>query len=1013
MPANLFNIPAHVGFVDALAAGLLARTADPLERARMLVLLPNRRAVRALTQAFVRQLGQSETVGLLLPKMVPVGDLGEDDFDRLMTGDIPLAPPVDPLVRRLELARLVRALPADETGRSAIEALRLGDALGNSLDAMLAEEVSPAALRDAIAGKELASHWDQTLGFLEVIITHWPPVRDRMGASDGGTRLATAIAALIERWQATPPQAPVIAAGIVSGTPALARLLKAVLTLPQGQVVLPGLDTDLSPAGKSRFDAIICAEAEEDPPLARDSEAHPQHAFKLLLARLRRTREDVADWRHAAGPDGPAARTPLVMAAMAPADAGEGWVDPDTAPSAAQAFENVRVVEAATAAEEAQVVALALRRNLETPGATAALVTPDRALARRVAAHCRRWGIAVDDSAGTPLPRTPPGALVLAMVAAMAGQFDPVRLLALLKHPLVCPAGKPADSQTAAEPEARPAWLRRVRQLDLALRGVRPAPGLEGIGAQIDLWLNDPRSPGRDATLADWWDHAAAVLAPLEALGSTHETRLDGLAETLRHIGEALAGDRLWSGTDGRALAARIEALIADGALFGALDIAESPALIDALLADVAVRPGWGGHPRVAILGPVEAQLARADLMILAGLNENVWPAQPSPDPWLAPAIRAALGLPGAARAMGLAAQDFVRALGAPQVLITRARRDAGGPMRTSRLLLRLDALAARLGVGPDGLRRDEALLHLARNLDTGLPPVRIPRPAPAPPAEDRPRTLSVTEVDTLIADPFAFYASKMLRLRPLEPLDDDPGAALRGNVMHQVLEDWVKDGHPDLASLARLTEAMLQREGRDFPLLRALWGPRARAAIEWAGTAVLDAVAAGRMPLGAETRGALTLDNGVLINGKADRIDRDAEGHFAIIDYKSGTVPAAGNVKQGYANQLPLLALMLEAGGMKLSIAVPATVTALEYWKLGGNLAKPGEIKAPFGKGQAAIIPDHLQTVHETVSDFTARLLCGTAPFRSNVHPALVWGDYNHLARVLEWRDRPRGATL
>ncbi|WP_188946290.1 double-strand break repair protein AddB, partial [Polymorphobacter multimanifer] len=659
---NLFNIPAHVGFVDALAAGLLARTADPLDRARMLVLLPNRRAVRALTQAFVRQLGSAETAGLLLPRMVPVGDLGEDDFDRLMTGDIPLAPPVDPLVRRLELARLVRALPAGDTGRSAIEALRLGDALGNSLDAMLAEEVSPTALRDAIADKELASHWDETLRFLEVIITHWPPVRDRMGASDGGTRLAAAIAALIARWHGAPPQTPVIAAGIVSGTPALARLLKAVLDLPNGQVVLPGLDTDLSSAGNSRFDAIICAEAEEDPPLARDSEAHPQHAFKLLLARLRRTREDVAEWGHAAGPDGPATRTPLVMAAMAPAQAGEGWLDTESAPFAAQAFENVRVVEAATAAEEAQVVALALRRSLETPGATAALVTPDRALARRVAAHCRRWGIAVDDSAGTPLPRTPPGALALAMVAAMAGQFDPVRLLALLKHPLVSP-----------ESEARPAWLRRVRQLDLALRGVRPAPGLEGIGAQIDYWLHDPRSAGRDATLADWWDDVAALLAPLEALGNAREIRLDALAETLRRMGEALTGERLWSGTDGRALAARIEALIAEGALFGTMDIAEAPALVDALLADVAVRPGWGGHPRLSILGPVEAQLARADLMILAGLNEGVWPAQPSPDPWLAPAIRAALGLPGAARAMGLAAQDFVRALGAPQVLITRA----------------------------------------------------------------------------------------------------------------------------------------------------------------------------------------------------------------------------------------------------------------------------------------------------------------------------------------------------
>jgi ATP-dependent helicase/nuclease subunit B len=857
-----------------------------------------------------------------------------------------------------------------------------------------------------------------------------------MGASDGGTRLAAAIAALIARWQAEPPPTPIIAAGIVSGTPALARLLVAVLALPQGQVVLPGLDLESSEAGDARFEAIACAEAapppaKGDPLSPRDSEAHPQHAFKLLLARLRLSRADVLDWGFGGGADGPAARTSLVMAAMAPAEAGEGWADADTAanalPDHGQAFANVRVVEAATAAEEAQVVALALRRSLQTPGATAALVTPDRALARRVAAHCRRWGIAVDDSAGTPLPRTPPGALVLAMVAAMAGQFDPVRLLALLKHPLVSPAAP-------AEPlEARLAWLRRVRQLDLALRGVRPAPGLEGIGAQIDYWLQSRRDETRDLTLAAWWDDVAALLAPLETLASRRETRLDMLAETLRQMGEALAGERIWAGTDGRALAARIEALIADGALFGTIEIAEAPALVDALLADVAVRPGWGGHPRLAILGPVEAQLARADLMILAGLNEAVWPAQPSPDPWLAPAIRAALGLPGAARAMGLAAQDFVRALGAPQVLITRSRRDAGGPMRASRLLLRLDALAARLGVGPEGLVRDDLLLRLARGLDTGLPPVRIDRPAPAPPAMDRPRVLSVTEVDTLIADPFALYAAKMLRLRPLDPLDDDPGAAYRGEAIHEVLERWVKGGHPDLASLSRLTEAMLQTEGRDFPLLRALWGPRARAAIEWAGSALLEGVAAGRIPVGAETRGALTLDNGVQINGKADRIDRidgQAEGGFAIIDYKTGSVPKIGNVRLGYANQLPLLALMIERGGMHLPARTPeeppknapnealdeainrASVTAIEYWQLGGNLSQPGKISLALGKEQSVLLPQHLVTVFETVTDFTSRLLCGVAAFRSQVHPALVWGDYNHLARVLEWRDRPRADT-
>jgi len=994
----LYTIPGAIGFVDALAEGLLARRTGPMGLAHTLVLLPNRRAVRALTEAFVRRCG---TGGLLLPRLVPVGDLDEDGFDRLAAGELLLPPPISPLQRQLELGRLVRQR---STSASAVEALRLGSALADTLDLLQAEEIPPERLRDAVADADLAHHWQDTLAFLEIIITAWPDTRDQLGGSDGGTRLSAAIDDLIKRWHTAPPKAPVIAAGLTGTTPALARLLAAVLKLPAGDVILPGLDTEASEAADARFEAITCAAASDEPPMGRDREAHPQYALKLLLARLGWARDEVQRWPFSSERDGPPAREAELMAAFAPADTGEGYsTASENQSEALAAFKNVQVIEADTPAEEAQALALALREVLETPGRTAALVTPDRALARRVAAHCRRWGLVVDDSAGQPLTRTPPATLALAMVAAVAEHFAPVPLLALLKHPLVN-AG-----------DARLPWLDRVRALDLALRGVRPAPGLDGISAHIDAWLAERRreGPHEDRSLATWWAEVAALLTPLEALDSRGGTDLPTLSLALQTAGETLAGEALWSGPEGRALSERLEALALEGAVFGSFGADEAPALLTALFADVAVRPAWGGHPRIAILGPLEAQLARADLMIVAGLNEGIWPAQPRPDPWLAPAIRARLKLPGQAREMGLAAADFVRALGAPHVLISRARRDASGPLLPSRLLQRLDAHIAALGSKTSGLTRETRLIMIARGLDAADKARPVARPHPSPPAEARPPHVSVTAIDTLIADPFAFYARRILKLRVLDPLDADPGAADKGQLLHEVMEDWINSESLDPARLESLCEAMLLKNASGFPLLGALWGPRARRALAWAGEQVLarqSVEGGGWQPVAAEAKGEIELANGIRLTGTADRVDRNEAGEFAIIDYKSGGAPTVAKVREMLMNQLPLLAALAQAGAMKgkRGPVGAAPVSALEYWRLSGGEAVIGKATPALGTKDAPPIADHVTDTLDFVTSLTSKLLLGAAPFTAQLHPALSWPDYDHLARVQEWRNTP-----
>ena len=232
---------------------------------------------------------------------------------------------------------------------------------------------------------------------------------------------------------------------------------------------------------------------------------------------------------------------------------------------------------------------------------------------------------------------------------------------------------------------------------------------------------------------------------------------LDRFAGQLAEAAQAIAGDAAWRGPAGRMAAELLGELQGSAAARG-LDVGadEAVPLLRQLFDARAVRPPYGGHPRIFIWGLLEARLQRADLVVLGGLNEGVWPAMPAPDPWLPPKVRANLGMPTLDVRIGLSAHDFASALGAPEVLITRARRDAKSPTVASRFLLRLDAISG-------GLPRDVAARAVDRALDDPGPPQPADRPEPSPPLEQRPKEISVTAVDRLKADPFAFYAKAIL----------------------------------------------------------------------------------------------------------------------------------------------------------------------------------------------------------------------------------------------------------
>lgn len=983
---RLWTIPAHRAFADALAEGLLARhDGDRLALAHGVIVLPNNRAVQAVTEAFVRRADG----GLLLPRMVPLGDPELDErlgalFDPA-DGDEDIPRAITPARRLFALARLIgreRMLAGRPV--SPVEALRLARELARVRDQLLIEDIAPSRLATLEVAPELQRHWQSSLALLQIVLDKWPGELAAMGVTELADRRNRLLRLVARRWRTAPPPGFVTAAGITVTAPAVAGLLRAIAWLPHGEVVFPALDT-----GMSDEEWQMLGPFDRDPVTGRRpraEETHPQYHLKLLLDRMGVARGEVRIWPRSGGEGAPATRSRAIRHVFAPPRLSDRW---QTLPAAERNLGRIRALQFASPAGEAQTIAMLLREALETPGRRAALVTPDRALAQRVVAHLERWGVEADDSAGRPLVQTPPGRLLLAIADALAERLAPVALLSLLKHPLV-EAGA-----------GRQQWLDQARLLDLALRGPRPGPGLGGIAAHLDGGQRRERRVR--AAAAQAWPGIAARLTAIDE--APDRWPLPSWLACLRETAAMLAGEAAWAGADGRMAADLLDELeqAADG-FDQPVERQALPAVLAELLAGAAVRMPYRGHPRIAIYGLLEARLQKAERMILAGLNEGTWPALPAPDPWLAPRVRAELGLDSLERRIGLAAHDFASLLGAPEVIITRADRDSDGqPSVPSRFWLRLAALASG-GSFADG--RDPAD-GWARRLDGPDRVAPVARPAPCPPLAERPRTINVTDVDRLKADPFAFYAGRMLGLRTLQPVDADPGAAWKGTAAHEVLERWLIEDACDPAKLLPRAQAMLDAIDA-HPMVRALWQPRLLSALEHFAALIAQNRDAGRVPALAEAEGRTVL-SGITVLGRVDRIDVLADGSLAIVDYKTGKPPSKKAVRAGFAQQLGLIGLIAAGGGFDGVHGAPA---AFEYWSLMRN--KKGS--SPFGVVISALgkkegPEEFLAAAASAFDEVARRWLNGTEPFTAKLHPEHApYRDHDQLMRLQEWYGRGGG---
>ena len=932
---RLYTIPPSAPFLSTLARAVLKGDLpvpggikpDPLELPRAVIYLPTRRAVRALRDAFLEAAGGR---AVLLPSIRALGNPDEDEAiifggegnaEEGFAGAAG-ARAIGPLERRLALMRLVlrwsdvlrqgAIVSPEEYGppvSTPAQASYLAADLGTLMDFIESEEVDLSALED-LAPEEYAAHWAQTVDFLRIVTEHWPAHLAEQGLVSPTARRNALMDFEANRLLAAPPEGPVIAAGSTGTVPATARLLKVIASLPNGAVVLPGLDFSLDPESWASL---------------REHPEHPQTGMAELLRYLGATRGDVAYVPGSEPDERQRARLGFVGEVLRPAGETDRWqafLEAEDAPARlTSGLAGLQTLETPTAHDEAEAIALVLREAIETPGKTAALITPDRTLARRVAARLKAYDLVIDDSAGVPVARTAPGGFLDLVVGAAASGFAPPELMALLKHPLALLGREPAKIREAAR------ILERI-----AFRDIYVGQGLAGATEAVTA-ARDKKSrrasavSGEDARIAlRLVEDLHAAFAPLSALfadASPHTAAQ--FAEAHGAAAEALAKDRagssshLWQGNAGEAMSVLLAELIAEGGRVSLVPSDYAP-FYRSLLAGRVARPRRPAHPRLFIWGPLEARLQQPDVVILGSLNEGVWPRPQEASPWLSRPMAAKLGLPAPERRIGLSAHDFAQALGAPTVYLSRAVKVDGVPTVPSRWLQRLNALveAAKL---KGRIAPQQPWAAWARERDTVPAFTPVDPPSPCPPLEARPRRLSVTRVEHLLANPYAIFARYILGLEALKPLGELPDNAMRGQIVHHALHEFALK-HPKVLpseiaeELIASADDLLTALGGS-PRVEAFWRPGFARFAKWFAETE-PARRSGVDKVVAEVDGALDLEveRGFRLTARADRIDLREDGSAVIYDYKTGRIPTAKQVDGLYAPQLPLEAAIVAGGG-------------------------------------------------------------------------------------------------
>jgi ATP-dependent helicase/nuclease subunit B len=1030
---NLFTIAPTLPFldtlVDSLADGHLVEgfrmADDPVSFSKATIFVPNRRSARALSSAFLARL--EGTGAVLLPRIRTLGDVSDEEFglgpDAAELGVLREA--IEPGARKLELAHLihiwvdtmeqnVRDMYGDEDiviPSSRADALRLADDLSVLMNQISQEETDWADI-EAIVPENHANWWQLTSQFLKIIASAWPARLEELQLLDPAMRSAELLHSRAKQYEEGRVSGPVIIAGSTGSVPSTQRLLKAVSRLPQGAVVLPGLDRELP---DEEWQILCHTNPANDPAI----ETHPQFGLARLLTALQVDRESVTELVSTTSAEHARTETcrKLVSVALASSDATADWIehagkfDPEIL---ANSLSHVSVIEAGTERSEALAIAIAMREVLETPNKSAALVTPDRNLARRVSSELRRFRIDVDDSGGTPLANSNPAVFLQLIADCCFSQTSNATLASLLKHPF-CLMG-----------------LEREKALELgqafelaALRGaIRPArPGslkddLLRRRQEFDQDFHVPRAIRRlDEvlwnTLFDQFERLDATLEPLLALRTSLEPiSISALMQVIKTVMTELSQGPdgtgyLFDNETGEALEKLLNDFITAGDRPFRIEWMDIPAIIKALLAGTNTRPRHNRHPRLHIYGPLEIRLLEHDRIILGGLNEGTWPASVRNDPFLNRSMRHELGMASPERRVGLAAHDFQQLMGKQEILLSRSSRVDKSPTVASRWLQRLGALVGKEQY--DHLvARGQTYLRLAEVLDHTSEPIRrISPPAPTPPVSSRPVSLPVTAIETWIRDPYALYANRILKLEPVAPLEREPDPLLKGTLYHRIMQDYIgsnperrspEDRHELLDAIA---EETIRAENLPEEITRT-WIFRfrevAHSYIAWEAGYLQEKPGTDTF---CELSGRIRLfDAQFELTARADRIDYSADGLALLMDYKTGTGPSAQQART-LSPQLALEGLILSKGGFE---GLPPTLPQdlLHIRLLSGNRFRDESITSKDMSPEAIInnAASGLEDLFHAFRNEEQAYVSRRVPFRDGD----ISGDYDHLARVREW---------
>jgi ATP-dependent helicase/nuclease subunit B len=1007
---RVFTMPPAVSFLDCLAQTLiyqLDKPETPFALSDAIILLPTKRAARALGQAFLDARGG---VATLLPRIRTIGDIDPDDAGLAELGEaIDATPVIDPLARRLVLARLIRARDKQaDWSDDPVAALGAADALAELLDsaAMTSAGDKPfdwSVLETLVEDKELAKHWEQSTTFLKIVTENWPHYLASLDLVDPGVRQRRGIESLIKNWQESPPKGAVILAGSTGSMPVTRALMACVARLEQGAVVLPGLDLSMAESAWAS---------------ARADDQHPQRAMAQSIEAIGIERAAVQTWPMGDETTPLRQRRVVLNEALTPQESTADWpsrIEAIGRDNVALGLEGLSLVEAATEEEEANVIALELRQTLQQPGQTAALVTPDSAIARRVAAKLARWDIAIDVSAGRPLGETPVGAFVRLVAAWASDPADPVLLTSLLDHPLAC-LGRTRSQVRLSAATLEVSLLRGARKDkaldDLLARAIQVRPDRWKANGKVSQARAGQSVVTLITVLQEALEKAGPLSGTLDIIGASMVALCEALATTV----ETAGADILWRGEAGEAGAQFFAGLIAHGAGFDPIETYQMPRTLDCLMAGRVVRPR-GTHPRLAILGPLEARLLRFDKVVLAGLDEGTWPKPPPPDPFLSRTMRAKLALPSPDSRIGLSAHDFAQMASAPRVVMTRAARRNDSPVVPSRWLWRLKTLtrgalgeagAEKALRAPDNWRDRLRHYEPVRTFDT-----RLAIPAPRPPLEARPTEFHATHVETWIRDPYRTYVEKILKLRALDPLGGAPGVGERGTAIHaatEIVGTWFDRRPDDAAQTLRTTlRTCLAKTGYDGVALD-IEMVRLEPTIAWLAHTEIERLDAGWQPF-IELTGTWVLetDAGPLtIKAKADRIDV-GDGGIEILDFKSGTPATASQVKTLLAAQLPVTALIAAKGGFE-AVGEGSVPMDLRHIHVGGR-----EVKSVAAVSRDTSVAELVEAVEETLKKLFVKYQNANWPYLSKPRVQFtITKSYedmtDRLARRAEWANVEAG---